>query len=124
MLKIRPEQLQVFKADWARRFEDWMIGHIKEFFPEKFDEMGEEEVRESIHHGLKRARAYRIEQGPDVCLYIDTMLLLGRDFDIEPANQWARDILNDQATAEENSKAQRLYSVAKKRTPHGSAPHA
>lgn len=119
MLRIRPEQVEKFKAAAASRFEDWMVGHLKKFFPEKCDEMGEEGMRGMIRHGAKRAEVYGIEQGPDMCLYIDTMFLLGKDFDRDPQHRWAREILESKVTGDGPSKAEKVYSAAEERHSKG-----
>lgn len=95
MLTIRKEQMAVFEKVAEDDFENRMLSHIKEFFPEHYERLAESSLREFIHDGVDRAAAYGIEWQPDVCLYIDLMLVFGRDFDRDPALPWASTILND-----------------------------
>jgi hypothetical protein len=95
MLSIRKEQMAVFEKVAEGDFENRMLSHIKEFFPEQHGRFAESSLREFIHYGVDRAAAYGIELQPDVCQFIDLMLVFGRDFDHDPALPWASTILND-----------------------------
>lgn len=117
MLRIRPEQMAKLDQAAGRHFEDWMLGHLKDFFPEKCEQMGEDDVRGMIRHGMKRARSHKIEQGSEVCLYIDTMFLLGKDFDIAPEHEWAREILRSPERKDSPSRAARLHAAARQKQP-------
>jgi len=112
MLRIRKEQMDAFSQAAARSFEDRMVEHLTEFFPEQCEALGEPETREAIQHGINRAKTYGIISERDVCKYIDLMFTFGRDFDEDAELPWAGRILNDDEFVNASVKTDRLYDVA------------
>ena len=102
MLRIRKEQYEELGKISLKRFEDSMVEHIKEFFPEKYEALGETVVRNVIEDGVDRAEAHGFETEPDVSMYIDLMLLLGSNFDTDPQLPWAAEILQEESTEDES----------------------
>lgn len=77
----------------VRKFEEWMLAHLKKFFPARSHAAGESRIREIIHSGIERAAAYEINSKRNVCKYIDLMVLFGRHFDTDKRFPWAKEIL-------------------------------
>ncbi|OQY28744.1 MAG: hypothetical protein B6244_06175 [Candidatus Cloacimonetes bacterium 4572_55] len=96
MLVIRKQQMDALSQVVMDTFEDRMVAHLYDTFPEKCAEMGESSVREDIQYGVQRSAQYGIEAERDVCRYIDVMFVLGRDFDNDPSLPKIRAILIDQ----------------------------
>lgn len=112
MLKIRKEQYEEMGKISLKRFEDSMVEHIKEFFPENYDALGEPVVRNVIEYGVDRAEAHGFETEPDVNMYIDLMLLLGSHFDTDPQLPWVKEILEDETIADPVVRTEKLYDQA------------
>lgn len=112
MLRIRQEQMEEFNRCEAVKFENRMVEHLEENFPEECEEMGEEAVRETIRYGISRADSYGIEFEQDVCNYVNLMFVLGRDFDTDPGLPWAKRILNDPELDHPTDKMDALYDEA------------
>lgn len=93
MLTLRKEQMEIFRRQELRRFEDEVYAHLLREHPRACAALGEGAVRRSIRRGIERAGAYGITREPDVGGYIDLMYRLGHDFDTDPARPWARAIL-------------------------------
>ena len=93
MLVIRPEQIAVFSEAAVQNFEDWMLAHLKRFFPEECAESGEPKIRRRIRDGTNRAATYGITSKRDVCKFIDLIMMLGPDFGSDPRFPWATEIL-------------------------------
>ena len=93
MLTIRKEQWDLFAEEERRKFEDWMHDHVREQLPGEYRAAGEEEIRELIRYGRERAASYGIQSRRDVCKYIDLMVVLGKDFDVDARFPWAAEIL-------------------------------
>lgn len=91
MLVISGEQMEVFKGYMAKRFENQMIRHVKQYFPDDCKLLGQEKVREVIEYGLNRAETYDMSLEYDVSRYINLMFTFGRDYDVDIA--WAAGIL-------------------------------
>ncbi|MHC4111574.1 MAG: hypothetical protein ACYSUY_10885 [Planctomycetota bacterium] len=103
MLKIRKEQYEELGKISLKRFEDSVVEHIREFFPEQYDALGEAVVRKVIEYGVDRAEAHGFETEPDVNMYIDLMLLLGSNFDTDPQLPWAAEILHAESIEDEST---------------------
>ncbi len=112
MLTIRKEQFAVFQQAASESFQDRMLSHIKEFFPQSFEKHGELGIRELVSYGIQRAATYHCQLEPDVCNYIDLMIVFGRDFDNDPAFPWASSILNDPALPGPSAKVTELHKAA------------
>jgi hypothetical protein len=111
MLMIRKEQLDTLARAEAEKFEEWMHVHLKRFFPQQYETIGEPGVREVIRYAIVRAGTYGLTSKCDVCKYIDLTILFGRDFDLDLQFPWARDILRTQEVPE--VKIQDLWEAAK-----------
>lgn len=112
MLTLRPEQVAKFDEVAQKRFEDWMVLHIRECFPDDSKEHSEANIRQLIRYGIKRGASYVIESGPDLCKYIDIMVMYGRDFDLDPELEWPQEILSDRELADPTDKVASLYAAA------------
>ena len=110
MLTIRQEQMKVFSQLEVERFEDWMLAHLKKFFPANCRSAGEPKLRDIIRRGFERATAYRFTAMRDVCKYIDLMVVFGREFDTDKRLPWAGKILDSRGSPEQ--KMQDLYAAA------------
>jgi ADP-heptose:LPS heptosyltransferase len=113
MLTIPPQRLGAFSQVELRNFEEWMLVHLKNFFPAQCAAAGDQGVREMMRHGIERARVYGIESRADVCKYIDLMTVFGRDFDTHKQHRWARETLKRRGTS--GAKMKSLLRAAKLR---------
>lgn len=112
MLTIRKEQFAVFQKVAVEDFENRMLDHIKQFFPDRLEQPGEAAMRGLIRYGIQRAASYDIEEQPDVCQFIDFMIVFGRDFDRDPALPWASSILNNAEIPGPSAKIYELQQAA------------
>jgi hypothetical protein len=111
MVVIRKDQEAELVKAKVKVFEDRVIAHVRQFFPEESGRLDEPELRETIRYGMGRAETYGLVSERDVCWYIDMMFAFGRDFDVDPDLPWAAEILNDKA-AEPAVKTERLCAAA------------
>jgi len=96
MFRIRRQHRAAFVEAAVRDFEKRMVAHLRECFSEQCADLGDEELRAIVAYGRERAALYGIDLERHVCLYIDLMFGVGRDFDEDPALP-ARQILVDPA---------------------------
>jgi len=94
MLTIRREQVEVFSKLDVENFEQWVLIHLKKFFPAQCAAKDDRRIVDIIRTGIRRAGSYRIVAKPDVCKYIDLMIVFGRDFDKDRRYPWAGEILS------------------------------
>ena len=111
MLIIRNEQMDALSEHMEEGFVNRVVTHLKEFWPEKCEEMGEEAGRESIHEAIDIAREFGIINEYDVARYIDLIYEFDWPADEEPDTLWAEEILND-AELDSTTKMDRLYEEA------------
>jgi hypothetical protein len=111
MVTIRRDQMQAFSEAAAKSFEDRMVVHVGEFFPEQVRALGEPGTREAIRLGIGRAARHDIGREVNVCRFIDIMFAMGARFDEDPAYPWAGRILVEEGQSE-NAKVDRLYARA------------
>lgn len=112
MFQIREEQMAVLEETALKNFEDWMVGHLREHFPDPCQALGEAQVREVIRCGNERAEEYGLSTRHEVCLYIDLMFMLGSGFDTDFQLPWAGSILRDDAITDPNERIETLYDRA------------
>jgi len=112
MLTIRTEQLNALREASVRDFERRMVVHLRKFFPEQCDSLGEDGAKLAVRHGIERAAAYNIRIERQVCKYIDVMFSFGRDFDTDAKLPWASLILTDPAIRSSAARMDRLVDTA------------
>lgn len=95
-------------------FENWMIEHLNKFFPEQCAKLKKRGVREEIRYGIKKAATYGIEEGPELCRFIDMMMIFGCEFDTNSKYPWAAEILNDKEILDPVSRMKLLRTVAER----------
>ncbi len=93
MLTVRQAQFAIFSQLEVRKFEEWMLAHLKKFFPGKCAAAGGQRLLEMVQYGIQRAAVHGITAKRDVCKYIDLMIVFGRDFDTDGRSRWAGEIL-------------------------------
>jgi hypothetical protein len=114
---IRKDQTEAFRQQMINGFEDRMMAHLREAFPDEVRGLDDAMLRETVRHGVRRARQYGIENERDTARFIDLMFLVRRDFDTSPETSWARPILLDKASSAEN----RLRRLQVKASQHAAA---
>lgn len=95
MLIIRKEQIAALAAAGEQRFQERVAEHVRRFFPERCEAIGQEASRERIQQAVDRAREHGFSSARDLCHYVDLVFACGPDFDREQA--WAREVLEDEA---------------------------
>jgi len=113
MFKLRQEQMAAFTQAVLQNFEDRMVVHLNQFFPEQCTMLGEPKVRETIRYGIQRAASHGIVVERDVCKYLDLMFAFGPDFDQDPRHPWAAEILNDPKTTDPETRLKRLCDTGR-----------
>ena len=112
MLIIRKEQMDIFKSAAFKRFEDDMIEHIKEFFPNHFRIAGEPTIRKVVQYGIERSNTYGFVTERNMCLYITVMTILGSNFDKDFFFPWAPEILKEENKLNPSDRADKLADTA------------
>jgi hypothetical protein len=95
MLTIRRQQMAVFEAHFERRFRADLLRHVRTDLAEESKHLSDGDVDRMITEAIERGRTYAVTSERDVALFLDLMLLKGRNFDHHPKLQWIARILKD-----------------------------
>lgn len=106
---IRNVQMQQFSKTALRTFEDEMVAHLAEFSPPLFQVIKDEQMREAVRFGIRRANEYEFSFRGPIRLYLELMLLFGSYFDTDPQYVWASEILKDRNANSQMQRAEQLY---------------
>ena len=95
MLRIRKEQMDILGEYMLKKFEDYMVVHLRQRFAEQLKGTAEEAIRTIVREGISKAKCYDIRIEHDVERYIDLMFILGDDFDTSEKILWAGELLRN-----------------------------
>jgi hypothetical protein len=106
MLVIRQEQIDALIKGTDEEFVEFLVGHVKQEFPEKAAERDEETLREMVRGGIKRAERHGFTTAEDITAFISIMFEIAPNFDEHPQ---IKTVLDDEQFAPE-ARLERLWS--------------
>ena len=106
MLVIRQEQLDALIKGTDEEWIEFLIGHVKEEFPEKTEERDDETLREMVRGGIRRAESHGFTTAEDQTAFISIMFEIAPNFDEQPQ---IRTVLRDENFAPAD-RFERLWS--------------
>jgi hypothetical protein len=112
MLVIKEKQIEVFRTQARRAFEQEMLEHLLGFSPNLSDMAGLEALRKTIGLGIDLAESHGFTFRGPVRLYLELMMLFGSYFDTDPQYPWAAEILADRGAGGQMRRAEILYEKA------------
>jgi len=80
MLNITESQMQVFEHCQVEHFEHRAVHHMREFDPEGFGTLSNEEQLETVREMRTRAPEVEARTEAEVILYAEIVCLLGEEF--------------------------------------------
>jgi len=95
MLRILREQVDVLRREELEAYRGRVLAQIRTIFPTQWAALGEEGCASLVDRGLGRAARHGGTSEQDVFRYVSLMLVLGADFEDDPALPWVREILGD-----------------------------
>lgn len=104
--------MHALAAARLRSLEDWLLAHARRHLSDHIASKNDTELREAIRAGITRARAYGAETQSAICKYVDLRLVLGEDFEENPAHPWAARILRGTARVSPDERLQALCAAA------------
>lgn len=94
---IRSSQLRQMTKSNVEEFHTFMIGFLREEFPEESAPLSDAQLRASIQRHTEEARPYAIEDENALAKFIYLKWLLGEDFEDLPDRAWLIGLLEDRA---------------------------
>lgn len=95
MLIIGKEQVKALQEASIGPYLDSMVSYLRAEVEEIVLDAPDDELRDFIRYGVKRAAEYAIEDPYLVQQYILFMAWVGKYFDTDSKTSWAAEILND-----------------------------
>src|SRR5689334_19159 len=92
MVKLRQSQLDGMHQKLRQEYENRVLSHIEEAFPEEVWNLPKDVKQLRIRESIDRALNYGLETEEDVAAFVDWTFELGETFD---RNAWASEILLD-----------------------------
>ena len=94
MLRIRSEQLDAFRRASRTAFIKDMLAHLRGHFPERFAEVGDEELRAKVEKAIDSLEQHDIRDRQSVARFLNVCAVHGWDVLDQNGRQWMqRDFL-------------------------------
>lgn len=93
-------------------FGDYMLKLLYRLFFEKYEAVGDPNIRQMVRQGYQTAISYNLTGEPGMATYIFLMFMLGSGFDRDPQYPWAEAVLSDAALTDPTKKGESLYKSA------------
>jgi hypothetical protein len=107
---IRNAQIQALDEARSPDFEEFMVEHLQDYSPLHSQALGEPGIRTLIDVGKARAQAHGFTRRGPVRFYIETMILLGVEFDTDPQYPRLGAILRDASVPDQLQRADRAHA--------------
>jgi hypothetical protein len=93
MLTVRDEQLLIFRDAASQRYEERMVGYVRQAYPLLYAQRGDDATTALVRKGMALARGQGIDGVGSVSVVIDLMARFGDDFEASGAAEWIRAML-------------------------------
>ncbi len=105
---VRKEQTETLERSAIDAFERRTYLHLQQWFPHHCELLGEDQMRQVVRRGWRKANSYEFTAECCVRSYIEFMCLLGGGFDSDILLPWAAEILKDRSS-DDVVRGDRLY---------------
>lgn len=92
MLVIRQAQIDAMIKGTDEEFETFLMNHARDEFPEKTEDIDDENLRSMVRSGIKRAESHGFTTAEDITAFISIMFEVAPNFDEQPK---IREVLGD-----------------------------
>jgi hypothetical protein len=109
--QLDTELIQALWTPVTERFVEQALADLAGLFAKRYQELGEQGMRDYVRDGIGQAASYGFVSEQDVFKYIAFTLMYDLDVHTDPALGWARDILNAELAPDQ--KLDQLYNIAR-----------
>lgn len=99
MLKIREEQLEPFSSEAMTYFETRAVAHLRRDLVKQTGAFSDDDLRTRVRQCISRAAQYGLTTEKQVMCFVDVTYLLGPNFDSDPRQRWANELLRSSKVA-------------------------
>ncbi len=104
MFQLRDDHLRAMGQVAEDNFVTRAVAHLRSTYPETTKPMSDEDLSGRVRRGRQRAAVYGLSSEKQVMCFLDSGVILGETFDVNPAHAWTRPILTDpQKSADERA---------------------
>lgn len=93
MMVIYKQQLEALEQIEILDFENRMITYLRQKHHERIELLDKADYRTFVQKSIKKARMYGVEIEDEVRRFIEIMIDLGENFDMDLSIEWAHEIL-------------------------------
>lgn len=112
MLVIRRSQLNALGNVPLREYETQLVHHFARFYPRECRLAGSLQVQKLVSMGIQRALGHGYVAQREASLYINLMIILGCDFDLDPQIPWAARQIDDKGIHGRFRRIQKVHQSA------------
>jgi hypothetical protein len=113
LLKIKSSSVEELVGQADADFENHIAGRLRDIYPQKFEAVGENPIRELIQQGSTIAQNCGITNTPGRSVIVLLMFMLGSGFHHDPLYPWASRVLSDLQITDQKAKTELLARQAK-----------
>ena len=95
MLRIRKDQVDVFRENAVAGPRRKIVAEIERVLPEESARLGHKKLVAFVDRNIEKADSYDLGSERGTCTYCEAALLYGEDFDTNPKITWNREVLAD-----------------------------
>ena len=110
--KLPASALSRTGEDRQLSFGDYLLKLLYDWYPEKYQAVGDPAIRQLIRQGYQAARGYGLTDEKGITVYLGLMFLLGGGFDRDPQYPWAETVLRDAKLIDPIEKGESLHQSA------------
>ncbi len=111
MFELSGDHMQRFSEMRIESFEDRAVEHLRQCLGHEVDDQSDDQLRERVHRSMKRSELYGLTNERQIMCFVDSGVLVGEYFDLDPAQTWAAHILRH-PTASPDHKAAAILHIA------------
>jgi hypothetical protein len=89
MLTIRKAQIDTLTDNIRKAYELKCVGYLRNKYPDETRDMNDDGLLQFVREGIENAAKYTIVERNDVSSFLEYMTCFGKDFETNPANEWA-----------------------------------
>jgi hypothetical protein len=93
MLVIRRAQMDVLRTYMRGQFEQRMVKHLRERFPDRTQDCPDDSLRVVVRNSVKHAESYGIESEEDLRRFLEYVMIYGEQLDRREDTRWIGETL-------------------------------
>lgn len=111
---IRTRQMDAFKQDLDKRFEQKAMEKMREYWAVDCEQLSDDELLPLVREGIATARSYELEDDNSILNFLNFRFGISHDFPEAEEHYWAKAILSDKSLSSEEKIDDVLDEIAER----------